>query len=223
MLKLIPKRTGQRRYAVFALFIFALIANYAHAASTGTPSGTPKDAPIHEDTSNDNAPGGMHGLGLGIGQTLLMADFSKNVSDALGYQLMYSYEASPMLGLLAMLSISEHSNSAGTNTLNIKGLSPNLKVNLAYIDKLIVYMVAGLGFFVVDEKVGTLQGTITTLGFDLGGGFSLALSKHVQFGTQILFNSIFNQTTSTDNPPNPSGMTIGGTYVGLYLNVMYLF
>ena len=199
-------RKGQDGKPVLALFIFALAALSFIA---------PKQA---------RAAAGEHGVGLGLGQVLLMGDFAKNFSDSLGFQGIYSYEASQVFGLLVNLSLSSHSNADASNTLSLKALSPNLRINLAYIDKLVLYTFGGFGLVKADEKIGALQGSVTTLGFNLGAAFYLALDKHFQFGTQLSFHNVFGKTDPTTvTATNPNGLSVGGTYLGLFLNVMYIF
>ncbi|MEW6055610.1 MAG: outer membrane beta-barrel protein [Bdellovibrionota bacterium] len=200
------KNKGQRRKPLLALFLLATLTAFV--------------GPSRNDA---HAAAGEHGVGLGLGQVLLMGDFAKNFSDSLGYQLTYSYEASAMFGLLATLSMSSHSDATGDNSLDIKGFTPNLRINLAYVDKLVIYAFTGFGLFMVDETIGEQAGSVTTLGFDMGTSLNLALDKHLQFGTTLSFHNIFGKTdpaTVTDSSP---GLSIGGTYLMLSLNFFYIF
>ncbi|MBI3555146.1 MAG: outer membrane beta-barrel protein [Deltaproteobacteria bacterium] len=197
---------GQDGLTVLALFFFAVC---------GASLATAKRA---------DAAVGRHGLGVNIGQVLLMGDFSKNFSDSLGWGFSYSYEASDMFGLLANLSFSNHSNANGTNTLAIKGLSPDLRVNLAYFDKLVLYAFGGFGLFHVNETVAQTPGSVWTFGLDLGTGFLLELDPHFQFGTSLGFHNVFSKTDpATSTSSNPNGILMGGTYLGIMLNIFYLF
>lgn len=165
-----------------------------------------------------------HGVGLDLGQVLLMGDFSKSFSDSLGFGFTYSYEASDMFGLLLHFSGSSHSNADESNKLTIKGVSPDLRVNLAYFDKLVLYGFGGFGLFKVDETINHIDGSALTLGLNLGTGFLLELSPHFEFGTSLGFHNIFAKTDSkTVTSTNPGGFSIGGTYLGVMLNLFYLF
>ena len=167
---------------------------------------------------------GRSGIGVNVGQVLLMGDFSKNFSDSLGWGFSYSYEASDMFGLLANLTFSNHTNANGSNTLGIKGLSPDLRVNLAYFDKLVLYAFGGFGLFRINETVAQVPGSVWTFGLDLGTGFLLELDPHFQFGTSLGFHNIFSKTDpSTSTSTNPNGNLMGGTYLGIMLNIFYLF
>ena len=202
----IRNKRGQDGLTVLALFFFA-VCGASVAASK------PAQAAV-----------GRHGVGVSVGQVLLMGDFSKSFSDSLGWGLSYSYEASDMFGLLANLSFSNHSNANGSNTLAIKGLSPDLRVNLAYFDKLVLYGFGGFGLFRVNETVNQTPGSVWTFGLDLGTGFLLELDPHFQFGTSLGFHNIFSKTDPATATGNfPGGYTIGGTYLGIMLNIFYLF
>ena len=199
-------KKGQDGKTVLALFLFSLLI------IAGLPVQKAKAAT------------GEHSAGFGFGQNLLMGDFSKNFSDSLGFQLMYGFEASEMFGLLAHISYSNHSNASGSNSLTIKGIAPDLKINLAYFDKLVLYGLTGFGIYKVDESLDHNAGSVVTLGFDLGAGFLLNLDKHFAFGTSLAFHNIFGKTdTATVNASAPNGITIGGTYMGIFLNLFYIF
>src|SRR5206468_660998 len=135
-----------------------------------------------------------HGVGFSVGQVLLMGTYAQNNNDGLGFGFNYSYEASDMFGLLGRFTTSSHSNSNGSNSLNIKGLIPDLRVNLAYFDKLVLYALGGFGVYHVDETVNGAQGSGWTFGLDLGAGFMLELSPHFAFGTSLDFHNIFSRT-----------------------------
>lgn len=169
------------------------------------------------------AAAGEHGAGVGLGQVLLLGDFAKNFTDNLGFHFMYSYEASQMFGLLGTVALSSHSNADGSNTLDMKGFTPALRINLAYVDKLVLYTFLGFGLYQVDEKVGAQQGSVTTLGLAMGGAVNLALDKHFQFGTELSFHNVFGKTDPTTVSSQSPGLSIGGTYIGLFLNLFYIF
>lgn len=197
---------GQARLGRLALFIFLVIA------AVSVPHGRVE------------AKAGDHGVGLGVGQVMLMGDWSDHVSDAIGFNLKYSYEASEMFGVMADIHYSSHSNALETNTLGLKGLTPNLRVNLAYIDKLVVYGFTGFGLFLVDQKRGTVSASTMTLGFDLGAAANLTLNDHFQFGTQFSFHNIFEKTARSTTAGGEVVTTpIGGTYFMLALNLIYIF
>lgn len=196
-------KRGQGGITVLALFILALVFSAPRVA---------------------NAAAGSHSVGIGLGQVLLMGDFSKNFSDGLGLKLTYGYEASDMFGLLASFGFSSHSNADASNTLLIKGFQPDLKVNFAYIDKLVLYGFTGFGIYRVNEALARNAGAVWTLGFELGTGFLLNLDNHFSFGSALGFNNIFGKTDSaTVNASAPNGITIGGTFLSITLNGVYTF
>jgi hypothetical protein len=191
---------------VLALFVFGIATSISFA---------PREA---------QAAANEHGIGLGFGQILLMGDYAKSFSDNIGLDVFYSYETSNLFGLLANVSLSSHSNADNSNTLSIKGITPDLRINLAYIDKLVIYSFVGFGVFMVNEKIGPVTGSATTLGFNMGAAFDLALAKHFQFGTQLGFTNVFGKTDpSTVTATSPQGLSVGGTYLGILLNLIYIF
>ena len=199
-LDLNPKK-GQAGFTRLALFIF-IILTCSHNAKAAT---------------------GDHGAGLGLGQVLLLGDLSGPFNDSIGLHGIYSYEASALLGLYTHVHYSSHSNVTNTNSLTIKGLVPNMRVNLAYIDKLVVYGFTGFGFYMIDQTIGEQVGSVMTVGFDMGAAVAMSLTDHLQFGTELSFNNIFSKTDPATATGTSSGMSIGGSYIGLFLNVMYIF
>lgn len=164
-----------------------------------------------------------HSLGLGFGQVILMGDFEKNFSDSLGFDFTYDYNASEMFGLLVDASYHKHKNATGENTAIIKSLTPSLKANFAYVDKLTVYGVAGLGVYWVGETIGQIAGSVTTFGFNAGPGAELRLNDHMKFGTNVGFYNLFTKADSEAKNPFGKGMTIGGTFIRLFINISYIF
>ncbi len=195
-----------RGFFTFLLaFFFCISTNPVHAAKGG-------------------GGGSGHNAGFGIGQSLLMGDFSKYFSDSISYHLIYGFNASPLFGLLTNITFNDHANANESNTLSMKGITPNLKINLAYVDVLVVYAFSGFGLFLVEEKIGEVQGSVTVLGFDLGAGVDLALHPKFNFGTSMSFHNIFNKTDPTTiTSANPTGLNIGGTFFRLFLNLQYVF
>ncbi len=164
-----------------------------------------------------------HSLGLGFGQVILMGDFEKNFSDSIGYDLTYDYNASEIFGIYVDASYHKHRNASGENTAIIKGLAPSLKANFAYVDKLTVYGLAGLGLYWVGETTGEIAGSVTTFGFNAGPGAELRLDDHLKFGTNVGFYNLFTKSDTEAKNPFGKGMTIGGTFVRLFINISYIF
>ncbi len=164
-----------------------------------------------------------HAVGLGIGQILLMGDFAKYFDNSLGYNILYNYDASNLFGLLAVINYNSHSNATGTNTLKIMGFSPNIKVSLVNFDQLLLFGYTGFGLMKVSQTVGTIPADVTTFGLNMGFGAELTLASHMRFGTGLSFHNIFGKTDSSTATANSTGTSIGGTYLALFLNIMYVF
>src|SRR5579862_8186676 len=100
---------GQARtFPRLALFIFCLSTLAPAAAQAATE---------------------RNGIGFNIGEVLLMGQYSDTFNNGLGLGGTYSYEVTDMFGLLGRFTSSGHTNNSGTNTLNIIGLLPDLRVN----------------------------------------------------------------------------------------------
>lgn len=187
---------------VVSLFLFISSKAFAQQASGSSGGGS-----------------GRHGAGFGVGQVFLLGDFADPFSNGLGMEFFHSYDASEMFGLMTIINLSNHSNADESNKLSLRGITPNLKMNLIYFDRFSVHALAGIGVYFINEKLGVREGSVTTMGFNFGTGFDLTLSDHFRFGTQLKFHSIFEAKDTSLSPP----MTIGGTYMGLFLNLTYLF
>jgi hypothetical protein len=169
---------------------------------------------------------GEHSLGLGIGDEILFGNFSSNFPDSMAFQLNYNYDASPLIGLTVMASLGSHSNAITGGSLGIDGLTPDLRFNLAKFETLTFYAMSGFGLYKISESFGgsTPSASVTTIGFNLGGGFELRLAKHFAFGTSLDFYNIFSKTDDSTAAANGgTGTTVGGTYMHLMLNFSYIF
>ncbi len=196
------KKRGAKLFRAFrfAFFIFAATAPQSPAA--------------HPTESYDL---GEHSLGAGFGEVILTGDFAKKYSNTLGVSGIYEYKASELFGVLADISYSKHDSDDGLNSLKIFGVTPNLKINLSYFDKLTAFVMTGFGFFNVSESIGPLYGgSVTTFGFSAGPGFDLRLNEHAKFGSLVTFHNLFSKTDPNAKNPVGKGMSIGGTYLRLF-------
>ena len=173
---------------------------------------------------------GQHSIGLGAGQILLMSEYVKSYDNGIGFHALYEYDASALFSFSARLNYSLH-KGIGTATipanpadeLSIKGLTPNLKVNFAYLDKLIVYGLAGFGIFLVDMIKTPQIGTAATFGFNLGTGFELPLFANFKFGSSLSFHNVFDKKDPLSVVGALPALGLGGTYMSLMLNALYVF
>lgn len=173
---------------------------------------------------------GEHSAGLGVGQVVLLGDWGSYYSNALGFNGMYDFESSELFGLLINLSYSSHSNTTDASSyLHILGLTPDIKVNFAYFDKLVIYGLAGLGLFHVEQakriepENRLFEGSVFTIGFNAGAGFDLRVDDHYSFGTVFSFHHVLGKTDTDTMVGGTPGLEIGGTYMRLFLNFMYVF
>lgn len=204
------------RLAFFASFFSALVP--AALILAGTCSKT-----WAQPNENQVSDVGEHALGVGFGEVILAGGLEKNHSDSLGLSILYDYRASELFGLMVDLSYSKHTDDTGRNTLKILGASPSLRANLAYFDKLMAYMTVGFGVFQVSETLGLASGSVTTFGFTAGPGIELRLNTHLKFGILTTFHHLFTRSDPQAQNPAGKGLSIGGTYLRLFLSLQYVF
>jgi hypothetical protein len=175
--------------------------------------------------SNDNSSNyPSHSLGLGLGHVMLMGNFSDVGANDLGFNLFYEYKTSEVFSLLIDYGYSKHIANNHQNELIIKSLSPNLKIIFNEIDNLSIFGAGGFGFYHINRTTAPYAGSITGFGLNLGPGFDLTLNDHFKFGTWITLHSVFDKNDPDAKGPNgKTDMTIGGSYIRLFLSASYIF
>ena len=189
--------------------------------SAQEPSQTPHKALKREASYvNPNlspfAPG-SNNLALDLGQVFLMGDLGKNYNDSLGAQLHYTYGVSDIFGFDSSLGYSNHSNGKFSMTTALAGL----RTNLTWYDKVVPYVVFGLGFYRPSYQIDpNASVSPMVFGVHLGPGISLEMTKQLFFGASLTFHDIFGTTTTT---ADGKLWDIGGTFTSFYLNVGVTF
>lgn len=184
-----------------------------------------------------------HGVGLGFGEVLLMGDFATHFASGIGFNLNYSYEAGSTFGLLVNLHYNNHSNpSSPSDSLSIKGLTPNLKINFFTTDKLTVSALTGLGALLVSETYGNLNAGFTLFTVQAGVAANVELDPHFRFGPSFVLmktstgtdsstvvsgsgasSSSSSGTSASSSSSAAQGATMGGMMFEIFFNVMYFF
>jgi hypothetical protein len=161
----------------------------------------------------------QHGLGLGIGQTFLMGNYSKHGNDKITLDIFYSYAASYSFDLLINAHMSEHKDES--ERLKILGLSSSIKARVVEFDNLSPYFLGGLGFYaprakrrVGDENKWSDQKLI--FGLNFGGGIDLRLNDQYVVGILAHIHAPF--AVEQDK-----GSDVKGYYSKLLITGMYLF
>jgi len=179
----------------------------------------PKQKP--QDISSSASPRKLrqHGLGLGIGQTFLLGNFSDHGEDKITLDLLYSYAASYSFDLLLDAHLTEHeSKNEAVRTL---GLASSIKARLVEYDNFSPFVLAGLGFYAPREKRpvdGDLEWSQQkiTFGMNFGGGADLRLNDNYVVG--LLGQMHWPFTIKQDQ-----GSDVKGYYFKLLITGMYLF
>jgi len=235
-----PVEAGVLQALAVAL-VFGLASAREAAASTGSSSwndqpawtapaesSLPRKSKVIEryrDTS-PFAPG-SHNLALDVGQVFLMGDLGNRYDDSIGGQLHYTYGVSDLFGFDVSAGYSGHSDGDFSMTTLLAGL----RTNLSWYDKVIPYLVFGLGFYRPSQTTHHLASVpggepiSTTLapvlfGVHLGPGVDLELSKQFYFGASLTFHDVFGSTKSASTGLQQD---VGGTYASFLLHVGMTF
>lgn len=181
--------------------------------------------------------GPRHGVGLGFGEVFMTGDLNTNFSNGVGFNLNYSYESTSAFGLLVNLHVNNHGNSNPNDSLSLKGITPNLKMNLFTIDHMTLAIYGGVGLYMISEQWGTLNASFKNFAIDAGAAFNVDLDPHFRFGPSIQFITLseatdsdatggtINTSANTSNPGSTTspGVTMSGRMFELMFNVMYFF
>lgn len=189
-------------------------------ASSSEPA--QRKRPSIRDDAFDLAPftPGSNNLSLDVGQVFLMGDLSSNFNDSIGSRLHYTYGVSDMFAFDSSLGYSSHSSGKMSMTTLLSGM----RMNLAWYDKIVPYVVFGMGFYrpSYDIMVGNVRNAVSPVlfGIHLGPGVSLELTRRMFFGASLTFHNIFgSQTVLTDG----SSMNVGGAFTSFFLNAGVTF
>ncbi|MEK6580426.1 MAG: outer membrane beta-barrel protein [Bdellovibrionota bacterium] len=163
---------------------------------------------------------GSNNLAFDVGQVFLMGDLGSSYSDNIGAQIHYTYGVSDLFGFDSSLGYSEHSDSRFSMTTLLTGL----RTNLSWYDKVIPYVVFGLGFYKPSytyDLGGAIQSMSPVLfGVHLGPGVDLELTKQLFFGASITFHDVFGGRRTA---PNGKVQDVGGTYTSFLLHAGVTF
>lgn len=181
-----------------------------NAPSTDLPdsSKTPQAQPHKvEQTKEAPAPYLVHGIGLGIGQTMLFGGFSDHADDSLAFDVFYQYRASYSFDFLANFHTNTYKKDDGQKT-DLTGVTFNIKGRLYDYDSFAPYFTGGLGFYwpkVTRYVGGNLLESETkmVLGFNGGFGVDLQINEHFSFGFAGIYHHPLN--AKQDNQESVNG------------------
>ena len=176
-------------------------------------------------SSSDESGSGQtkHIVAFNFGHQVLFGEWGTLYDDTITYGLSYTYEASPVFGVLLNLGLGNHSG-LGNDSLTLRSIEPDLKVNFMYFDMLVLSGFAGFGLYPISQQVGNTSGSTLNFGMNLGFGLDLRVDEHFIFGPGVVFKSIFTKNDkSAISGAYPSGLTIGGEIMRLYIQMGYIF
>jgi hypothetical protein len=161
----------------------------------------------------------QHGLGIGIGETFLLGNYSKYGKDKITADLFYSYAASYSFDLLVNAHMSEHEDKR--ERMKVMGLTSSIKGRFVEYDNFSPYFLGGLGFYAPKSKrmVGPDNKWSTqkvTFGLNFGGGLDLRLNDNYVVG-------LLGQMHWPFKVEQDGGPDVKGYYFKLLITGMYLF
>ncbi len=163
---------------------------------------------------------GSNNVALDIGQVFLMGDLADNYQDNIGWRAHYTYGVSDLFGFDTSLGYSSHADGK----LSMASLLAGLRTNLTWIDRVIPYLVFGLGFYrpsyAVNDQGQNVSIAPILFGLHIGPGIDLQVSQNVYFGTSLTFHDMFGTRRTL-----ASGRVeeIGGTFTSFLLHAGFTF
>jgi hypothetical protein len=189
--------------------------------TTTTPSRRSQIKDTYKSTNLSPFAPGTSNLALDVGQVFLMGDMSK-YSDAIGSQVHYTYGVSDLFGFDSSLGYSSHSNGQ----FSMATLLTGLRTNLAWYDKVVPYMVFGMGFYRPSYQLAPdASGNSTSLspvlfGVHVGPGIDLALTRQIFFGASLTFHDMFGGQEIVSPGVTQS---VGGSFVSFLVHTGITF
>lgn len=171
------------------------------------------------------------GLGLGFGQVVMFGDMGSKFSNHIGFNLNYDYEAGPTFGLYVNLHVSSHGDDVDpADSLSLKGLIPNLKVNIFRTSNLTFSVFGGLGAYMVGETLAGSSASFLLFSMDAGAMVNVEVD-HIRFGPSLSFITFASGTDNSGSTAaagstattSTTPLTAGGSNVELFFNIMYMF
>ena len=126
-----------------------------------------------------------HSFGIGLGQTFLHGDFSKNGQNSITVDAYYEYKASYSFDLLINGHFSGH--KIGEKESNLTGIAAGIKGKILNFDAFTPYFVGGLGFYLptvtrlVNNQILESDSKVT-FGTHFGLGADLELNNNYTVG-----------------------------------------
>ncbi len=199
-------------------------------AQRRTPSAAPAAAAEEDSGSDDNGGGDGsrlnlkgHQLAVSVGHNVLFGDWGERYNDNVSFGFHYIYEPTPIFGFQFNFGYAHHSG-LGEDRLVLFQIEPDLRINFFFYDNITMYGAGGFGFYPVGERLGISDGNVLAFGMNLILGLDLKLGDHLVFGPGVAFRSIFSKSDKDVHTPSfPSGMSMGGEFMRLFVQMGYAF
>ncbi len=200
--------------SLFVLSLILVVSTNAFAGSWNTDSISPRKASSTKEPPFRLMPyaPGTNNLAIDVGQVFLMGDLASSYADSIGYQIHYTYGVSDIFGFDTSLGLSDHSDGKFSMATLLMGL----RTNLSWFDKVVPYMIFGLGFYKPSRQLTmTSSASAFEFGVHLGPGVDLELTKQLFFGAAITFHDIFGTSRKTEQ----GVVDFGGTFTTFLLHL----
>ena len=136
-----------------------------------------------------------HSFGLGLGQTFLQGDFSKNGQNGITIDAYYEYNASYSFDLVVNGHYSSH--EMGEKNTTILGVAAGIKGKILNYDSFTPFFIGGLGFYnpsvtrLIDGNIVESDSKVT-FGTHFGAGADLELNSNYTVGILAHFHNPFD-------------------------------
>ncbi len=200
----------------FALFAQITIPEKKENTQVETQQSTQQTQQPQQQTAAPTAPAFLtHGIGLGLGQTLLFGDFADHGDDELAFDLFYQYRASYTFDFLANFHTNTYKQDDNQKT-DLTGMTFNIKGRMFDFDAFAPYLSGGLGMYW--PRVTRIRGAAlvesekqAVLGVNFGAGADLQLNDNFSFGFASFYHQPFNVKQDTQTGVNGSYLRIMAT------------
>lgn len=205
---------------ISSLFSFLMLiysaSSFAEEALISTDSIKNTQATYSDASFNAPFSVGSHNFSIDVGQIFLLGDLSK-YNNNMGTQIHYTYGSSQIFAFDANWGFSQHNNG----DFSMMHLAAGVRYNLNWYDRIIPYIVFGLGFYqpnyrdyTVDSASNTYQSSIL---FGLNGSFGadLQVTSHFFFGSFLTYHSMFSESKTFSDG---NSYTLGGNYLTFFVH-----
>ena len=202
-------------FLIITLLLFASANSFSGSAIENIVKNSQERNPSNFSSSDLKG----HSFGIGLGQTFLHGDFSKNGQNSITVDAYYEYKASYSFDLLINGHFSGH--TLGEKESTITGIAAGIKGRILNFDAFTPYFMGGLGFYLptlkrmVDDTIIESKSKLT-FGTHFGVGADLDLNENYSVGILTHVHNPFD----IDQELDPE---IEGFYYKILFTLFYKF